>query len=104
MPPNTVKVDRTTPWGNPFTTVRCDEGWEVEDTTGNSQILVIFETRVQAVEASLAAFREHVKALDLEPLRGLNLACWCKPGDPCHADVLLEIANRPTAGRRGDRR
>lgn len=30
----------------------------------------------------------------LEPLRGRNLACWCKPGDPCHADVLLELANR----------
>ena len=27
-------------------------------------------------------------------LRGKNLACWCKPGEPCHADVLLEIANR----------
>jgi hypothetical protein len=30
-----------------------------------------------------------------EKLRGRNLACWCKPGDPCHADVLLELANRP---------
>ena len=27
-------------------------------------------------------------------LAGKNLACWCKPGAPCHADVLLEIANR----------
>jgi len=26
-------------------------------------------------------------------LRGKNLACWCKPDDPCHADVLLAIAN-----------
>jgi hypothetical protein len=26
-------------------------------------------------------------------LRGKNLACWCKLGDPCHADVLLELAN-----------
>jgi len=26
-------------------------------------------------------------------LRGRDLACWCKPGAPCHADVLLEIAN-----------
>ena len=26
-------------------------------------------------------------------LKGYNLACWCKPGAPCHADVLLEIAN-----------
>ncbi len=29
-------------------------------------------------------------------LRGKNLACWCKPGEPCHADVLLELANGPT--------
>lgn len=26
-------------------------------------------------------------------LAGHDLACWCKPGDPCHADALLEIAN-----------
>lgn len=26
-------------------------------------------------------------------LQGKNLACWCQPGDPCHADVLLFIAN-----------
>lgn len=27
-------------------------------------------------------------------LRGKNLACWCSLDGPCHADVLLEIANR----------
>ncbi len=27
------------------------------------------------------------------PLRGKNLACWCPLDQPCHADVLLEIAN-----------
>ncbi|MER2509546.1 MAG: DUF4326 domain-containing protein, partial [Amaricoccus sp.] len=43
------------------------------------------------------AARRHV--LDhLEELRGRNLACWCRiisRGEycPCHADVLLEIAN-----------
>jgi hypothetical protein len=30
----------------------------------------------------------------LEPLRKKNLACWCRPGQPCHADVLLDLANR----------
>lgn len=29
----------------------------------------------------------------LAPLRGKTLMCWCKPGDPCHGDVLLELAN-----------
>jgi hypothetical protein len=28
-------------------------------------------------------------------LAGKNLACWCRPGAPCHADALLEIANTP---------
>jgi hypothetical protein len=27
-------------------------------------------------------------------LGGRDLACWCPPGEPCHADVLLEVANR----------
>lgn len=26
-------------------------------------------------------------------LRGRDLCCWCQPGAPCHADVLLEMAN-----------
>lgn len=30
----------------------------------------------------------------LGELRGKNLACWCARGAPCHADMLLEIANR----------
>ena len=29
----------------------------------------------------------------LATLRGKNLACWCKPGAACHADVLLRLAN-----------
>ena len=31
----------------------------------------------------------------LGPLIGKDLACFCKLSDPCHADVLLEIANKP---------
>lgn len=29
----------------------------------------------------------------LPTLRGKPLACWCKPGCPCHADILLRLAN-----------
>jgi hypothetical protein len=29
----------------------------------------------------------------LRGLRGKDLACWCPLDYPCHADVLLEIAN-----------
>jgi hypothetical protein len=31
-----------------------------------------------------------------ETLAGRDLACWCPLDQPCHADVLLELANRPT--------
>lgn len=63
---------------------------------------------------ALTASRPGEKAVDISPrarvrpthpapmrgeivsaLRGKNLACWCKPGAPCHADVLLELANAP---------
>jgi hypothetical protein len=26
-------------------------------------------------------------------LKGKNLACWCPLDQPCHADILLRIAN-----------
>lgn len=29
----------------------------------------------------------------LPTLRGHDLACWCPLDQPCHADVLLELAN-----------
>jgi len=28
-----------------------------------------------------------------DELAGHDLACWCPPGQPCHADFLLELAN-----------
>jgi hypothetical protein len=31
----------------------------------------------------------------IEGLRGRDLVCWCRLDQPCHADVLLEIANSP---------
>lgn len=74
MPENTVKVDRTTKWGNPYVVGPL--------ATAND---VIADFRKMAKGA-----RYH----DLSELRGKNLACWCAPGAPCHADVLLELANK----------
>lgn len=38
--------------------------------------------------------REHVRRL-----RGKNLVCFCQLDQPCHADVLLELANAPAEGK-----
>jgi hypothetical protein len=69
-------VSRPGRWGNPFTVAEC----------GSSA-------------AAVQRFREHLTdrpellaAARIE-LAGQDLLCWCKPGEPCHADVLLEVAN-----------
>jgi hypothetical protein len=79
MPPNTVKVDRTTKWGNPFR------------RAGSTQCPVA-SFRDWATQRRTAQAWDYADEARRE-LRGKNLACWCKPGEPCHADVLLEIAN-----------
>jgi hypothetical protein len=84
IPPDTVKVDRSTKWGNPFNTV--------EYPTPADQVR---RYRFSLVQAPRPHPESHMgRILDgLPELRGKNLACWCKPGEPCHADVLLELAN-----------
>ena len=88
MPPNTVKVARPTAWGNPFLVSEHGQ------------------------QGAVNRFRDYIEGMVCEPsvaaslneLRGKNLACWCKIVDqhgnavPCHADVLLELANRPLEG------
>ena len=82
MPENTVKVDRSTPWGNPY------QGGE--DGAGNREMLVgHFSRYINGTQQGLA-LAERVRA----ELRGKNLACWCSLDGPCHADVLLEVANQ----------
>ena len=51
-----------------------------------------------AAAKALALYRQYARdAFDERDLRaclrGKNLACWCPIGQPCHADVLVEMAN-----------
>jgi hypothetical protein len=92
MPENTVKVDRTTPWGNPFVVgkdgnaARCVELFRF--------LLGGYVCMSASVHPkTLMAYYEHARDHRHE-LRGKNLACWCRKGAPCHADVLLELANQ----------
>lgn len=92
MPPNTVKVDRSTRYGNPY---RVGEPLMI---FGGEQVVEVIdaasaEQTVAAFRASANPHRNSLKTL----LGGKNLACWCKPGAPCHADVLLELANADTS-------
>ena len=82
MPPNTLKVARPTCWGNPY------KIGKVGPAGAKDAAEAVAKFRTQLLE-----YGPDIEALRTE-LRGKNLACWCALDQPCHADVLLEIANQ----------
>ena len=72
-----VRVDRRTPWGNPFV---------IPHDGDRNKVCDLFE--------AYAAWRLLVQPNWLDPLRDKDLACWCAPSR-CHADTLMRLANRP---------
>lgn len=84
MPTGAVKVDRTTRWGNPFTIAEC----------GSAAVAVASHGRWMRGEI---AAPDGVEPPSAEAIRaalgGRDLACWCAAHGPCHADLLLTIAN-----------
>lgn len=94
MPANTVKVCRPGKWGNPFV-VGKRYGWAEPDSSEIDGPFKPIKDRAEAV----AVYRswlggQHDLLEDVRELRGRNLACWCPADEPCHADVLLALANR----------
>lgn len=93
MPPNTIKADRSTKWGNPFivgkhgTRQECVRYFRM--LLGGYLCLGLDDECLKEQQQLLKHAEKHI-----EQLRGKNLACWCK-GSPCHADVLLKLANPP---------
>ena len=89
MPANTLKVDRTTRWGNPFV-----QGKENPFVPGE---MVDDRRRAYELYRDWARDNAELKAEAREHLRGKNLACWCAKTDAdedaCHGAVLLEMAN-----------
>jgi hypothetical protein len=98
IPPNTRKVDRSTKFGNPFEVarygapeaIRLYRAWLTDELTDGE----IVDSYPPLVARHLIA-RRHTVLASLAELRGMTLACWCLPSSPCHADILLEIANLP---------
>lgn len=77
VPADAVYVGRPTPWGNPFV---------IGQDGARGECIALYREWLMAPEQ--AALRARAKA----ELAGRDLACWCAPS-PCHADVLLEVAN-----------
>ena len=85
MPPNTVYVGRPTKWGNPFRA-----GYENPMLPGR---LVADKRHAWRLFQAHAPLSPKLVLSAKAELRGKNLACYCPLGEPCHVDVLLDIAN-----------
>lgn len=76
LPDGAVVVSRPTRWGNPHPL-----------SLGRPEA-------VRRYRDDLLAGRLPFTVEDVRrDLRGRDLACWCPLDEPCHADVLLEVAN-----------
>lgn len=79
MPPGAVYVGRPTKYANYADWKRIGRAAAVED----------FRRQLRNwKQDDLEGFERM-----LEELRGKDLCCWCPLGQPCHADVLLVLAN-----------
>ena len=95
LPPDTVYVGHPSKWGNPWPAGEELESIPFVDDDYPARHVRTPEEAVQCYREGLPLFLPNRHDLDLNELRGKNLACWCHLDQPCHADVLLELANAP---------
>lgn len=115
-PEGAIVVARPSRWGNPWRVTKCNRiecGPEVTRWCvflGNEAHHWHHQSRADAHRRAVGLFRAYLLhmhgtltpsawQLDMGELAGRDLACWCPLEDaqgrrvPCHADVLLELAN-----------
>ena len=95
-PEGTVVVARPGPFGNPFTVKDAEEA-DCRDP--HNTVVMAFRDWLNGNPWACGCLddyeaRRQTILARLPELRGKNLACWCPLDQPCHADVLLELANR----------
>lgn len=104
-PDEVINVARPTKWGNPFRVADCIENG-FADTTEQARIVCVDAFRDWlsgdrwADGSGSDADRRHAAYVAAIPeLAGHDLACWCPLDQPCHADVLLDLANDGSLAR-----
>lgn len=111
-PEGAVVVARPSRWGNPYRIVHDGSFMGEPLYRVVRPVIPAYpdewyggqRTREEAVEQAVRMYRRwlvasQIRGMDLVPLlAGHDLACWCPLDQPCHADVLLEIANEEAAG------
>lgn len=112
-PEGAVSVARPSRWGNPWRIrrdVALDKQWDIVERTADGEDVAVdhagspTRARGVAVDLFLMLLTERPGRVPAPPsypsldeirteLAGRDLMCWCPLDQPCHADVLLELAN-----------
>lgn len=83
MPEGAVYVGRPTRWGN---------DWKPSGDRSAADCVAKFRAEWEQFISEWPDVLPRLK----RNLGGKNLVCWCPLDQPCHADVLLELANQPS--------
>lgn len=110
LPPDAIYVGRPTKWGNPFAIGDVIDRVHVTPTPGSSIRGGVAELIVTSRADAAGVYRRWITGTPMlterarptlddlrDALAGRDLACWCPLSSPCHADVLLELANETDA-------
>ena len=88
------RVTRPGRWGNPFSIAETAEKYGLDNDASQAKAVALCAEWLHGtIDPELSPHtppsRDEIRAA----LKGYNLACWCRPGTPCHSEVLIEIAN-----------
>lgn len=106
LPDNTVCVDRSSRWGNPFKVGQQygDLPWPILDKLMrrryiDQSALMDNSAVTEAFRIYLACTNEGMQLLEKakKQLAGKDLACWCKLDQCCHADVYIDLLREPVS-------
>lgn len=80
FPATAQRIDRSSPWGNPFF---------IGIDGSRAEVCRLFD--------AYARWRLKVQPDWLEPLRGKDLICWCAP-EQCHGETILRLLDKKGRG------
>jgi hypothetical protein len=88
------RVTRPGPWGNPFTIADTAAKYGLDDAAAQEKAVALCGQWLRGtLDPKLSPGDPPSRETIRRELKGYNLACWCKPGTPCHSEVLIDIAN-----------
>lgn len=94
MPRNAVYVGRPTVFGNPFAGDPQKAAAAYRRYLTQGTVIIEVGPELDLYLARYPHWMDREDALSALPsLRGCDLACWCPLDQPCHADILIELAN-----------